>query len=654
MSNDGKFGIMNTARWILLVSLGFSGLVRGEEWKEIQRLIPPEGIEVPEDELQGIRAGLAEAEKEYEAVKGHALAADAEVFLKSVRYALLHGEFYKKGDVEKVEKVLAEGARRVAALKKGETPWTVQRGLVVRGYRSEIDGSAQPYGLEIPEGLDLSKPARLYVWLHGRGDKTTDAHFIAERMAKAGQFPFEDGIVVHPFGRQCIGWKSAGEIDVLDVVDEVDAQYGIDRGRVALMGFSMGGAGAWHIGAHYAERWAAVHAGAGFAETARYTKLKEEDYPSETEQLMWRLYDVPNYARNLLNVPVIAYSGEEDKQIQAALVMEEALKEQGLVLPHVIGKGMGHKYDEAGKKAVMEFVRITMNRRRDPLPKKVHLQTRTLRYPSMHWVKVTGMVEPYGDTRVDAVLGDDGVVRVKTANVSALELNRKGMKSLELDDESRLFLKEEGDFPVPVQLVRGKVGWEFGVPPEGNKKPGLQGPIDDAFMEPFLVVVPDGKSVMPAFDRWVEFEVAHLEKRWRELFRGDLRMKKASEVTEEDIATYHLVAFGDGGSNSLINKMLRTERLAKVIGMGRDTLWLRGKVYDGESLVPLLIQPNPLNPNKYLVLNSGPTFREDHDKTNSMQNPKLGDWAVIDIQTPPNGSVAGKVVASGVFGPDWK
>ena len=38
----------------------------------------------------------------------------------------------------------------------------------------------------------------------------------------------------------------------------VQRRYKIDPHRIVLIGFSMGGAGAWHIGAHYADRWIAV------------------------------------------------------------------------------------------------------------------------------------------------------------------------------------------------------------------------------------------------------------------------------------------------------------------------------------------------------------------------------------------------------------
>jgi hypothetical protein len=112
-----------------------------------------------------------------------------------------------------------------------------------------------------------------------------------------------------------------------------------------LIGFSMGGAGAWHIGAHWASDFVAISPGAGFAETARYQKLTQDKYPPAYEQTLWGMYDAPNYVRNLFNSTVIAYSGEHDKQIQAARVMEEAFAAEGQKLTHLIGPGVEHKYE---------------------------------------------------------------------------------------------------------------------------------------------------------------------------------------------------------------------------------------------------------------------------------------------------------------------
>jgi poly(3-hydroxybutyrate) depolymerase len=228
--------------------------------------------------------------------------------------------------------VLVEAERRLKALGSmefgvgGPSDWEGETGAVVRGYRSEIDGSDQPYGLEVPEEAPPARGYPLYVWLHGRGGTATDLHFIDERMsatandASGGRArPTPAGaLVVHPFGRHCIGWKWAGELDVLDVVAHVQARYQVDPDRIVLAGFSMGGAGAWHMGAHYPEPWCGVHTGAGFVETARYNSpfpgppsstssgVANKPYPAGLaavpwyERVLWCLYDVPNYTRTLL------------------------------------------------------------------------------------------------------------------------------------------------------------------------------------------------------------------------------------------------------------------------------------------------------------------------------------------------------------------
>ncbi len=78
------------------------------------------------------------------------------------------------------------------------------------------------------------------------------------------------------------------------------------------------------------------------------------------------------------------------------------------------------------------------------------------------------------------------------------------------------------------------------------------------------------------------------------------------------------------------------------------------KTYEAGTHVPVLIYPNPLNPKKYVVLNSGFTFREYDYLNNARQVSKLPDYAVIDITTPPNSRYPGKVVRAGFFGEKWE
>jgi len=78
------------------------------------------------------------------------------------------------------------------------------------------------------------------------------------------------------------------------------------------------------------------------------------------------------------------------------------------------------------------------------------------------------------------------------------------------------------------------------------------------------------------------------------------------------------------------------------------------KTYPAGSHVPVLIYPNPLNPKRYVVLNSGFTFRELDYENNARQTPKLPDWAIIDITVPPTAQTPGGIPAAGFFGEKWE
>jgi hypothetical protein len=189
-----------------------------------------------------------------------------------------------------------------------------------------------------------------------------------------------------------------------------------------------------------------------------------------------------------------------------------------------------------------------------------------------------------------------------------------------------------------------------GASPKLEKRPGLQGPIDDVWMGPFLIVTPSGKAPHSAVERWVNFELAHQVDRWRALMRGEPRVKQDVAVTEDDIRQYHLVLWGDRCSNQLIARLadgLPIEWTADAIKVGERT-------FEAGHCLPTLIYPNPLNPDRYIVLNSGLTFREGHDRTNSLQNPKLPDWAIIDVSVAPTADSPGKILDADFFDERWQ
>jgi len=625
--------------------------------------LPPKPVAALSAEQEaGLEKELTEVTKAFQAVKKHERAADAEIFLKAVRYALDYDEWYDKkaeDGVKKATTLLEEAKKRIASLKTGKTPWMDGSGQKVIGFYSDIDGSAQPYGVEVPEGLEFGqgkKPVPMWIWLHGRGDTATDLHFVYSRLnaKKPGQFQPKGTIVIHPFGRYCNGWKSAGETDVFEARDDAKGRFNVDENRIALTGFSMGGAGAWHMGAHFADQWACVHPGAGFADVKRYQKLTPDKYPAWYEQKLWGVYDVPDYARNFFNVPLVVYSGENDTQRAAAAYMEGILKNEGLTIPHLIGPGMGHKYHPEVIKEVQALIEKAVEKGRDPMPKKVTLQTKTLGYNKMFWVQLLGQDKPWEDTRIEAEIGEGNIVKATTKNVTAFSLTPNiQVTAYEIDGQK---LSNGHTF-----LRDAKGAWREQSNKESKenavwlKRLRQSGPIEEPLKRPFLVVLPEGDSASPKITAWVNAESQHFLTRWRSLMRGDVPVKSAAAVTPDDMLRYTLVLWGDAQSNPLIAKVLKAGSTASLpFEWTKDKLVLGKESVNGATHVPVMIRPNPLEPRGTVILNSGLTFREAHDKTNSLQNPKLPDWAILDITQPPNAESAGKVVAADFFDENWQ
>ncbi|WP_254507964.1 alpha/beta hydrolase-fold protein [Anatilimnocola floriformis] len=661
--------------WVLLLlavlcppfSVPFAAAQSAPAIPPIKRVLPPEGIAIPADVEKRLRSELDAATKAYEPLQKHELAPDIEVFLKAVRYALDLHEFYTDKDFAKADTLLKEANNRIKQLADGKHPWTTATGTVVRGYRSKIDDSAQPYGMVIPKDFDFKKSLPLYTWLHGRGDKATDIHFITERMKSAGEIAPPNTIVVHAFGRQCVGYLNAGEVDVIDVTMKAEEQYGTDPAKRVLIGFSMGGAGAWHVGAHYAHLFRVIAPGAGFAETAKYQKLKPEDYPPWYEQKLWGQNDAPDYVRNLFNTTVIAYSGELDRQIQAARVMEEAYQSEGRTLTHLIGPKTEHKYEPQTKAELLKRIEEALSAPLvEPQP-HVSLQTRTLAYSRQKWLQVLQFKEHWQDTRADgAIVGQR--FEITTKNVARLGLilrpalhDEAGRVQIKINDAEVNYTRQKRSEIEFCVLARSGDKWAPESADDGFKQTqrllkrvGLQGSIDDAFCRRFLVVTPTGKSSNSRFQAWQEYELSHFRERWKALMRGDLREKKDFEVNADDIRESNLILWGDEASNLII------KRIALDIPIKRSgDHWLVGETkFTTADHAPQLIFPNPLDPNafaaRYIVLNSGLTFREGHDRTNSLQNPKLPDWAMIDITQNPDANSPGKVVNAGFFDEEWK
>ncbi|MDY3553461.1 prolyl oligopeptidase family serine peptidase [Gemmata sp. JC717] len=631
------------------------------------RPVPPVGNDIPPADRDAIRAGLAELQQLIKDAGPHELLPDVLVYEKAVRWALDYKEIFdpapgkdKKPPVpaNNVKKVLAAGLERAKALKGGKAPWATQTGAVLRGYRSKIDGSVQPYWLIVPKEYDFNGQTkhRLDLWWHGRYENTVEAGFMANAPGTGGGIiPAPGALILHPFGRFSNANKFAGEVDTFECLDHVSRHYRIDGRRLVARGFSMGGAACWQYGVHFPHLWAACAPGAGFSETPEFLKVfqKETLEPTWYEQKLWHMYNATDYCENLFNLPTVAYSGEIDSQKQAADVMAREMKKVGLELKHVIGPKTGHSYEKGAKEEVNRLIDAAVAQDREELPARFKFVTYTLRYSRGPGVEIHGMEKHWSRARVEGERKGQAVT-LKTENVTALLLRFSGSAVDVTIDGTAIAHRTGAKQPGVDAVLFRKTGgaWEKASAPAGGlvKRPRLQGPIDDALMSAFLMVKPTGKAANEKVGAWAEKEFAHATEHWRKQFRGDAPVKADAEVTDADIANNNLILWGDPRSNAVLAKVAD-----KLPVKWTDTGVVVGKhTYDAGAHVPVLIYPNPLNPQKYVVLNSGFTFREYDYLNNARQVSKLPDYAVIDVTTPPNARYPGKVVRAGFFGEKWE
>jgi len=636
-----------------------------------ERLVPPRGIPVPAGVRAELEAGAASLSREIITLQGSlkarpdllALLPDVQIYHQAVRYALEDDIFYKTNEFSAARSLLKEGQERARLLGQGQAPWNSRTGLVVRGYVSRIDGSVQPYGLVVPASHQPGgPPRRLDFWFHGRGDTLSEIAFISGREKSAGEFAPEHTFVLHPYGRFCNAAKFAGEVDAFEALENVRQRYPIDDNRISVRGFSMGGATTWHLGTHYASQWAAVNPGAGFTDVKNYQKLggKLATIPWY-EQKLWRLYDSVDYAVNLVNTTLVAYSGEEDAQKAAADLMQQALAKEGIRMTHIIGPKTGHKYEPEAKKVVAKLVDEAADKGRPVHPDRVRFVTYTLKFDTMRWVKIDALEKHWERASVEGEVSGNNSVTLKTSGVAGLTLEIPAGSDpvgaplkISIDGQTLTFTSPDAhakNFP-RLKKMAGK--WLLVGKPEDSglaKRHNLQGPIDDAFMDSFVMVRPTGRSAHPALDAWAKNEFAYYAKQWRRQMRGEPRMKDDAAITEADIAASNLILWGDPQSNQVL------ARIAGKLPIKWDggEIEVGGRRHAADKFAPAFIFPNPLNPQRYVVINSGFTYSEFGAASNSQQTPKLPDWAVLDLSVPAMTRVNGTGVAdAGFFGEHWE
>lgn len=583
---------------------------------------------------------------------------DVEIYHKAAEWIVRHGEWLHNDSGKWTLAILDQGLQRAADAAKGKAPWREPAGKTVSfAYRSKVDGSVQPYAVTYPldYGKDPKKKWRLDVVLHGRDGTICEVKFLYQHNGKVAAKD-QDYVQLEVYGRGNNAYRWAGETDVFEAMTtfiEIEQTLGrdlIDTSKQILRGFSMGGAGTWHIGLHYPKLWRAIGPGAGFTTTHGYIKNLPDPLPSYQEACL-RIYDAVDYAENAFNLPIVAYSGEKDAQKAAADNIEKRLKDLKInTMTHLIGPGLEHQFPlEHQQRVHAEFTKI-LEQNRVTYPSEVKFTTYTLKHPYADWIMLRGLEKHYTKAQIHAV-HSAGKITITTSNITAIRVrlpNRGATAYSEIEiDGNKLQASPFGFY----SRTMGK--WARPeLPPEAlAKSPDVMGPIDDAFTRDFLCVRGTGTPWNEIANTAADAQLQRFEKEWDKWMRGKLPIKTDKAVTEDDIKLKHLILFGDPSSNSLIAKTL--PKLP--ITWNREQLIVGGQKYETAKHLPMLIYPNPLNPKKYIVLNSGHTFHEaDFKGTNALLYPRLGDYAVVRPLPTRQDPAAFEVMKAGIFDDSWR
>ena len=586
------------------------------------------------------------------------------IYLKAAENIVRFSEWLNASSVKWVQATLDQGLARAKQAEGGKAVWRDAPGKwVLRAYRSRVDASVQPYAVLLPPdyGKDAAKKWRLDIVLHGRDGSLTEAKFIATH---TGTAPKDLGYVqLEVYGRGNNAYRWAGETDVFEarnnfIRDElrrtrVKGDFGealspIDPQRIVLRGFSMGGAGTWHLGLRHPGQFCVIGPGAGFTETHGYIGGLPKQLPDYQEKCL-HIYDAVDYAENAFNVPIVAYSGSIDPQKKAADNIENALKnfKEPVKFTHLIAPGLAHQMPKPWQEKAEAEYRKYADKGRDPNPERIRFVTFT--GGDCDWLQITALDRLYEKAVVDATRKGRSFAAT-TSNVRILKILESTSPApfrVTVDGQEVKLAPQDDRVGAVVEKVNEK--WVEVTEPLADRqrknptKGGqLQGPIDDAFTSQFVVCGAPGRYPAAAMKQFAAV--------WDRYFRGALPTTTAEAYDAKSGA--NLVLFGDPQSNPLVAKVL--PKLP--ITWTKDELVVNGVKYDPKTHVPVLIYPNPLSNNQdYVVINSGHTFTEaDLKGTNANLYPRLGDWAVIKPMPTAKDPTAHEVVAAGLFDENWQ
>ena len=524
---------------------------------------------------------------------------------------ILSGSVDADAEVAKELTELVARAREFMPIEEqGKDPYAGRSGYMERGYTSAIDDGVQPYITAVPEGAvkDNADTFPLIVFLHGY-DPNMNKHRWWEARDYATVCARNNCFLAIPFGRLNTDFQSVGEVDVLDVINEMKAHYRIDPDRVYLCGISMGGMGVYSLAAHHPNDFAAAMILAGRADSPLQNNTALDNF-APFKQWLIQIDNPISLCENLTNLPMRIYHGQDDNVVPAtqAMRMSAALKKAGCDAKLLLVPG-GHR---SGFDILREDepVRWLLSNKRNPSPALHHLKTFSLQFLGDAWVKTTGELAP-----ID--------VEWKGGGKDQIEIIKKSANVL--------------DFGFPNIMSY-----------ENQKSPALCGPVRQAICAPFTLVY--GTKGTPAANELNKKNAQRFEDEWFQFTRSHAKIKPDADVTAEEKRDRNLFLFGEEQDNALHAELAKD--LPLTIKNGTVTIGEKTTPLDGKGI--MYIYPSAFsNRKRAVVICAGVPYGEKigvNHKLDLVPDFLFYNGAAFDT----DGTSTNSAVCAGFFSNDWK
>ena len=499
-----------------------------------------------------------------------------------------------------------EGLAALAAFDAGKPTYATPGTLTECAYIADVDGTAQPYYLHLPTKYDPKTPLPLIVFLHGYVPSTSilDPWLLPEEICRIAE---DNGCaLLIPYGRRNTDFEGVGEKDVLDTQAIVQQLYKIDPNRMYLSGVSMGGMGTWRIALRHPGMYAAVAPMSGQTDMAKWWQ-GVASWPDRDQIPPFRLWmvewDSPiDLVMNARNTPFFVQHGEKDQliSVEQSKTMVEAAAKLGIPIKFYEFPGASHYiyWESPCFKNAWSWLK---GFRLDPSPRRVDYKTFSLDYGKAFWLTITDFEQWGQPATISCEVNPEGTgLTITSTNVRQVKID---VRKAPLPRAGALAIIWNGESVAGRATANGDLYLGAGLddsntfPP--HKRAGLCGPAEKTFESPFMVVQGTGG------DEAARADLAEKVKRWADewdMFAdGSPRVCTDAELTAQDIQKYNLVLFGTPQTNQVLVRIAAH----LPITIGDHKYEVGGKAYEGSDLGLVMCYPNPLAPQRYVLIYSG-------------------------------------------------